>query len=297
MLNASESIIYGRFGYGLAQSFQSLVIERRAAAFVEHARVSGRLRLLDRCEASSVLPGIHDRARRARPGEINRIPQWWDKFFRDREKDRDGAGPRAFVVHETTTGEADGYAAYRQVTTWPDGLASNKILVEDMAAASSTVHEALWRYLLDLDLSAEISAQARPLDEPLRWMLTDPRRLRTTRLSDHLWVRIIDVPAALSAREYTSNDTLVFEVVDAGRAPACFTLHTDAGAGTCRRSRKPEQAELSLSLSDLGAIYLGGVAPSVLAAAGRVRELRPGAVDRLDATFASPLAPFCSTDF
>lgn len=299
ILNASESLIYGRFGYGLAQSYQSVVIERRAAAFRDSVRAPGRLRLLDPTEASKLMPAVHDHVRRTRPGEITRPPEWWGKFFRDREKDRAGAGARTYVVHESAAGECDGYAAYRQVTSWPDGLASNSILVEDLSAVSTPVHHVLWRYLLDLDLSAEISARARPLDEPLRWMLADPRRLRTTRVSDHLWLRIIDVPAALGAREYGADELLVLEVTGAGRGGTAsrFTLETDAGGGACRRSRRNEAPQLSLSMADLGAIYLGGVAPSVLAAAGRVHELEPGAVARADTMFASPVPPFCSTDF
>jgi predicted acetyltransferase len=167
-----------------------------------------------------------------------------------------------------------------------------------MAARSAPVHGALWRFLLDLDLSAEISAHARPLDEPLRWMLADPRRLRTTRVCDHLWVRVLDIPAALAARGYSSDDRLVLEVADPARnASSSFTVDTSAEAGACRRSRKGEEAELALSLADLGAIYLGGIAPSVLASAGRVRELRRGALARADRAFASPSAPFCSIDF
>jgi predicted acetyltransferase len=298
ILVASESVIYGRFGYGLGQSFQSITIERRAAAFRDVLRVPGRLRLVDADEASKLLPDLHEDVRRERPGEINRLRPWWDKFFRDRERDRGGAGPRTYVVHESRSGAVDGYVVYRQVTTWPDGLASNCIQVDDLAAATPAVHQALWRYLLDLDLSAEISARARPLDEPLRWMLADPRRLRTTRVSDHLWVRIVDVPAALAARGYCSEDRLVLEVSDAGRgAAATYTLEALPDRGVCRRSRKGEDPELSLSLADLGAVYLGGVAPSTLAAAGRVTELRPGAVARADRAFASPVAPFCSTDF
>lgn len=297
ILVASESIIYGRFGYGLAQSFQSISIERRTGAFRDAPRVPGRLRLVTADEASKMLPGLHEQVRRSRPGEINRIPQWWDKFFRDRERDRGGAGPHTFVVHESRSGVVDGYVVYRQLTMWPDGLAANSIAVDDLAATSPAVHQALWRYLLDLDLCAEISARARPLDEPLRWMLADPRRLQTTRVSDHLWVRLVDVPAALGARGYCSEDRLVLEVSDAGRSAASFTLETHPDRGICRRSRKSEEPELSLSVADLGSIYLGGIAPSTLAAAGRIKELRAGAVARADLAFASPVAPFCSTDF
>jgi predicted acetyltransferase len=117
--------------------------------------------------------------------------------------------------------------------------------------------------------------------------------MRVTEVGDHLWARLIDLPGALAARGYSADEQLVLDVAEEG----CFRLETGPTSGSCRRARKGERVDLVLGLSELGAIYLGGVRPSVLAAAGRVGEERAGALARADAVFASPVAPYCSTDF
>jgi predicted acetyltransferase len=139
----------------------------------------------------------------------------------------------------------------------------------------------------------EVTAAVLPVDEPLRWLLTDPRQMRVTDFGDHLWARLIDLPGALAARGYSADEQLVLDVRDEG----CFRLETGPTSGFCRRARKGERIDVALGLSELGAIYFGGVRPSVLGAAGRVVEERAGALARADAAFASPVAPYCGTDF
>ena len=172
---------------------------------------------------------------------------------------------------------------------------------------SPDVHAALWRFLLDIDLVEELTASLRPLDEQLRWRLADPRQLRTTSINDFLWARLVDVPAALSARGYGTDTELVFEVAgpahgpaggpETGAEPGRYLLATSPAGGSCRRAKDSERTDLVLGPCELGAIYLGGCPPSVLAAAGRIQEARPGALGRADAAFSSTVAPFCGTHF
>jgi predicted acetyltransferase len=136
------------------------------------------------------------------------------------------------------------------------------------------------------------------VDDPLRWLLADPRRLRATAVIDHLWVRVIDVVGALGARGYGIDERLVLDIVGDDPATAGrFTLDTGATSGACRPAKRWEKTDLVLGLADLGAIYLGGVRPTTLAAAGRVNEVRPGALHVADQVFASPTAPFCTIGF
>jgi predicted acetyltransferase len=294
ILLASESIIYGRYGYGWAQSYQSVVIESDRDAFRPDAPpATGNLRMVDPDEAGKLLPLVHDRARQRRPGELNRTARWWERHLKDREKERDGYEARLYAAHESAAGEADGWISYRYGhPAWPEGIPRHQVVIDDLVATDSGVLAALWRFALDLDLVEEVKAPQRPLDEPLRWMLADPRRLRTTEVADHLWVRILDIPAALAGRGYGVTERLVI-AVDTER----FVLETGPDAGACRPAREGESAHLSLGLADLGAIYLGGVAPSTLAAAGRINELQPGALVVADQAFASPVAPFCTLHF
>lgn len=293
ILTASESIIYGRYGYGLAQSYQSVVIESRRSAFGQEAPAAGRFRMVDRDEAGKLCPGIHDRARWRRPGEIDRSAKWWLWHLKDEVKRRDGGACRFYAIHESPDGEADGWVSYRYHERWPEGIPRHRVEIDDLVATDDQVESALWRFVLDLDLVEEVSARLRPVDDPLRWLLAEPQRLRTTELGDHVWVRIIDISAALSARGYGTDDELVLEVT--GPVAGRFVLET--GSGACRRATKGEKGHLVLGLAELGAIYLGALRPSTLAAAGRVTETEPGALARADAAFVSPIAPFCSIGF
>jgi predicted acetyltransferase len=293
ILLASESVIYGRFGYGLASSWQSISIDSHRDAFRQPPPGDGFVRLLDPADAGKVLPGIHDQARRLRPGEVSRQPQWWDHHFKDPEKDRHGGGGRFYAVHESAAGDPDGYVSYRYHYNWDKGIPSHRVDVSECFTLDDGAYAALWRFVLDLDLVGEVTATIRPMDDPLRWLLADPRHRRVTAVGDFLWVRVLDVPAALSARGYGASDQLVLDVRDAG----LFALDTGPESGSCRAASRGKKVDFSLTLADLGAIYLGGVKPSTLAAAGRITEERTGALGRADAAFASPVAPFCSTDF
>ncbi len=156
---------------------------------------------------------------------------------------------------------------------------------------------AMWSFLFGIDLIGTITASERPVDDPLRWRLPDPRRMRVRLLRDHLWVRVLDVAAALSARTYGADDALVLELVDDFRPEnnGCWLIDGGPDGATCTRTDRT--ADLALSAADLGAIYLGGVPVSTLVAAGRVRELTSGAVARGDATFLAHPSPWCTTHF
>jgi len=298
ILTASETVIYGRFGYGLAQSFQSVAIEASRARFAGSAPVAGAITLLDHDEAAKVLPDVHDRFRRLQPGELNRRSWWWDNHLADRVADRMGGGGRFYAIHESPVGEADGWVSYRIHPDWTDVLPHARVEIYDLIGLDHTAAAELWRFVLELDLVQEVRAYRRPLDDPLRWLLADPRRLRTTAVIDHLWVRIIDVIGALAARGYGVDDRLVLDIVgnDPGSAGR-FALDTGATAGACRPAKRWEKTDLVLGLADLGAIYLGGVRPTTLARAGRMHEVRAGALRVADQAFASPTAPFCTIGF
>jgi predicted acetyltransferase len=184
--------------------------------------------------------------------------------------------------------------------------------VVEVMASGPGAYAALWEYLLNLDLIDTIAFSRGRVDEPLRWLLADPRRFTVTALGDYLWLRLLDVPRALAAREYGASGELVLEVTDVFPAPstARFLLRTSP-AGTRGRTDAPGLAgtpgaecapttrapDLALEIGSLGEAYLGGVAFATLAAAGRVRELRAGALKRADAMFSTSTAPYCVTMF
>ena len=297
ILLASESIIYGRFGYGLATSHLGIEIDPHHGDFTQPVNDSGRFRQLDTDAAAKVLPGLFDASRKRNTGDIDRGAAWWDVYFKDPEHERNGASGLFFVVHESSKGKADGYVAYRVKNNWRAGLPNNEVLVNDLVADDPTVYAATWQYLLSIDLAGKVFALGRPVDEPLRWLLADPRRLRTVSSNDFLWARIVDVPAALSGRRYGTEGELVLDVTDEflGFGTGRFALSAGRDGASCVPTKK--KPDLELTIADLGAIYLGANAPSTLARGSRITEKTKGAMARADALFTTHPSPFCRTGF
>jgi predicted acetyltransferase len=295
MLYASEGGIYRRFGYGIATSAMSVSVESRHSAF-QHPVPPGRVRLVEDDEARKLFPEIFDRVRRAQPGAVQRIDAWWpDQFF---WRDSDEQGTRFYCVYESPEGALDGYAAYRFEPRWDNGP-QGTLHVPDLVAATPAARAVLWRYLLDVDLVATVKARSVPIDEPLRWLLRESRRMQVTQMFESLWVRVLDAPAALSARTYGAAGRLVFEVVDPLRpdGAAAGRVALDGGPDGADARRTSDEPDLVLDVAELGGILLGGVRPSVLARAGLVDERTPGALAVADAMFAVEPLPFAMTDF
>jgi predicted acetyltransferase len=298
VLHASEGVIYRRFGYGIAASSMSFTLARRHAAFLGPPPDDGRVRLVDEAAARKAFPDIFDRARRLQPGAVSRVDQWWgnELFYVDKKDE----GARFYVVYESAERVLDGYVAYKVVPRWSDdGVSRNRLEVLDLVTATPEARAVLWRYLCDVDLVETIAAGSCPVDESLRWLLAESRRLTVSRLSDGLWVRIVDAPAALAARRYAASGRIVFDVRDEfrpdGDAAGRFALDCGPDGTTCERTTA--DPDLALDVADLGAAYLGGVTFSTLARAGLVAERTPGALGRADAMFRSDPAPFVMTEF
>ena len=298
-LLASESTIYRRFGYGVAVRHGAVEIERCHARMRRPVEISGRLRMIDRQEMAEALPPIFDRYRRRQPGEVTRSASYWDRRLEDPEAVREGASARFAVLWEGSgDGDPAGYATYRVKSNWDDGLPAHTLAVEELVAADPEVRAGLWQYCFGVDLVKTVAAWNVPVDEPLAWMLEDPRRLRVTGLMDFLWVRLLDVEAALSARTYGSDAHLVVDVADPSRPTSAGRYRlTGGGGGPAECRRTDASADLALDVADLASAYLGAVRFTTLARAGLVSELVPGALARADSLFACAPAPTCSSTF
>jgi predicted acetyltransferase len=296
ILLASESIIYGRYGYGLATTQVDYEIERRYAGFRSEIDVPGTMSIVEKDRARELLPPLYERIRPCWPGFLDRRDVWWDLWMKDPERDRHGASARFYAVYQRD-GETEGYVAYRIKSDWSEGIARNEAQVADLMTATPEAYVAVWRYLLSLDLIQSLRFHSRPIDEPIRWMLADPRRLRFRTVSDHLWVRLVDIPAALEARQYGVEGAVSFAIEDPFSPDNSGTYHLEAGpqGATCRRDGS--DPDLALRVDDLGATYLGGVSFRTLARAGRVEEHTAGAIRRADALFATETAPWCANEF
>lgn len=296
VLTASESAIYGRFGYGLATFSTFWTLRTEGTTFANPSTAGGQFKLLDPANALTVVPELYDAARKRHVGEVTRSAKWFEHIFGERPG---GRGPRRgfTVVHESDDGRVDGFARYRIRAAWPGGIAENTLEVVDLYGVDDEVEAALWQFLVDIDLVAHVKGISRPIDDSLRWRLADPRRLQITQLTDHLWVRVVDPTTALAARAYGSSDRIVIELTDPFLPVNEGRWSIDNTPDQLVVQRTDDAADLAMSASELGGLYLGGVSATTLARSGRIAELVPGAIARADAFFTTTPAPWCRTDF
>ncbi|MEU2063796.1 GNAT family N-acetyltransferase [Streptomyces sp. NPDC013455] len=331
VLLASEALIYRRFGYGPATYTQRLTVQRHKAAFApprardtanppatgpdpssyaisgtgsdtaslpvtgpdpssypssgtgsDAGSDTGWVELLRRAECGGIIEEVYDRYRRAQPGALSRPHRWWAS----------GAGhppvspaPRYVAVHRDADGVPDGYASYS--LTEPDTLTVDETVATDDAAFT-----ALAKFVLGHDLITKVVFKHVPPGHPLRWQLADFRAGEVSGDTDWLWVRLLDVPRALTARAWFTDGELVLDVDDPflGEHGRYLLTVRDGKADCVPTDRHPD---LSLDVSDLGSVYLGGTTPSTLVRAGHIRAHHPTAATRADALFHTNRTPHC----
>ena len=296
---ASESQIYGRFGYGPATSRAMLEGTNQRLRFLAGVGASGSVDEVTREEFLAVASGLHESMRLDRPGTMVRDKDVWEFAAYDMEFSRGGASELRYVLHYDEAGDADGFATYRFKDKWneePEG----EVRIREIWAEDPAAHAGLWRYLLDLDLARTFTWSGAPVDEPLRHLVADARAVGTA-ISDSLYVRVVDVQAALAARQYAAGVDLVIEIDDpilpenTGR----YRIVTDGDpeGSSAEVTRVTSAPDLSMGILELGTIYLGGVPLNDLDRAGRVTEHTPGAVFAASTAFGWHRAPWCPDNF
>jgi predicted acetyltransferase len=289
---ASEETIYGRFGYGRAAFAGEVSIPKEYVQFAASREQRGTMRIVDADEAMQKFPTLWDALARERPGMFIRSPDWWELRAVDDPPDRrGGAGPKRFALLEVD-GAPAAYAIYRHKMDWEDGVSTGNVDAIEAIGADPDALAEVWRYLLDIDWIASIKGWLLPPDHPLFFVLAQPRRIRY-RLGDGLWVRLVDVGAALSGRTYPEDGELVFDVSDAF-CPWNAGRWRLAGG---RAERTDAAADLALEVESLGSAFLGGIGFAQLAQGGHVEELKPGAIQRADGIFRHGLHPWCPEIF
>jgi predicted acetyltransferase len=289
---ASEEGIYGRFGYGRASFAGEIEVPRDHAAFNAPVEPRGSVRLVDTAEALERFPPVWNALARARPGMVMRSREWWeDRTLGDAADRRDGAGPKRLALLELH-GAPAGYAIYRHKMAWEGGSSAGKVMVVEAIAAEAAAAAAVWRYLLDVDWVATISSSVVPPDHPLFFLLAQPRRMRY-RMGDGLWIRLVDVGAALAGRTYPEDGDVVLDVRDE-LCPWNERRWRLAG-GVAEPTHA--SADVALDVSTLGATYLGGMSLAKLAQGGHVEEREAGAIERADGIFRHGLHPWCPEIF
>ena len=285
---ASEGTIYPRFGYGLASRIGRMELARDRTRFAVPFEPRGSVRIVDADEAARTFPPLYERLATQRPGIFSRSANWWEKrrLFDNPEHRQNGAKTLALLELD---GEPAGYAIYFVKQDWDiAGFSKGTIRIEEAVAVTPEAERELWRWLLDFDWTSELVHDKLPLDHPLFLLLAEPRRMRFT-LNDGIWVRLLDLPAALSARTYQDAADVVLEVTD-----AFFPENSGryrVGAGGCERT--DGDADVALDVTALGSVYLGGFSFADLRRGLRLHELREGGVERADALFRTAVEPWC----
>ncbi|GGZ55045.1 GNAT family N-acetyltransferase [Streptomyces subrutilus] len=297
---ASEAAIYGRFGFGGATTGATIEIDSTRPLALRIDPDPRPLRLLDPAEALAVLGPLHEAARRRRAGRPSRSPErWTGEWLTERDEEDEELGPPRAIVLGDPDGPPAGYVLYR--TKGEDGTGPLRtpglVRVDELEAATPAVAAALWRCVAGLDLTGRVRAWGRPADDPLLHFAADRDQVRVTAQFPALWLRLVDVRAALTARAWAAPAELVLELTDP-RIPANAGRHRlKAGPDGAAYEPARAPADLVLDVRELAACYLGGTRAAELVAAGLVAEHTPGAAAALDAALRTGLLPHTADEF
>jgi predicted acetyltransferase len=283
---ASEATIYGRFGYGLASRSGEMALAAERTAFAQPFVPRGTVRLVDAEEAARFFPPLYEQLFAERPGMFTRSTAWWETRRLAPSRWSKG-GPKQFALLELD-GRPAGYAIYTVQQDWRSGSSSGTVNVLELVTPTADATRELWRWMLDFDWTSQFSAGLLPLDHPLFLLLAEPRRMRVE-VNDGVWVRLLDIEAAMSARAFAGDMEVVIDLTDP------FVPDNAGRWRLCREGaeRTDAPAEIALDVTGLGSVYLGGFSFADLARASRARELVAGAVERADELFRTSVQPWC----
>lgn len=288
---ATEDTIYGRFGFGLASFAGGIDMPRERSAFHAPPSASGRVRLVSTAAAEEFIAPIYEQVAAATPGMFARSPAWWKNRVLVDDWRRGSGGDMQCVVLDDE-GRPTAYALYRMNPAFERHLQTGAVAVIEAIGESPQATCTIWQYLFDIDLMARVRTGPLPLDHPLLLMMAEPRWLGFT-MRDGVWVRLIDVGTALSARSYRREGSVVIDVAD----EFCPWNAGSWRIGCDSIERTDDAATLRCDVSALGSVYLGGFTWVRLARALRIQELTPGAAAHADAIFQAASAPWCPEVF
>ncbi|MER6315622.1 GNAT family N-acetyltransferase [Streptomyces sp. NPDC001581] len=298
---ASEAAIYGRFGYGGATTGVTIEIDSTRPLALRIDPDRRPLRLVDPQEALAVIGPFHESARARRAGRPTRsAPRWRDEWLTEQdEQDEELSPPRIIVLGEPGEPIA-GYVLYRtkpEADGGPARAPQGLVRVEELEADTPAVAAALWQCLAALDLTGRVRAWGRPADDPLLHFAVDRDQVRVTAQYPALWLRLVDVRAALTARSWAAPVDVVLEVHDVRLPANTGRFRLDAGPDGAAYEPAESAADLALDVRELAACYLGGTRVAELVAAGLVREHTAGAAAALDAALRTPVLPHTGDEF
>ncbi len=295
---ASQAHLYSRFDYGLGVNSYDWEIDPGFGSF-SHSPISdddksdAHVYFVDADEAAAMLPGIYEQMCQQTIGSVDRNPGRWRYQLFDEERIRDGASALFFAICEED-GEQTGYVAYRMRRKGDTDMGVMEII--EQVSVTDTAHATMWRFLLNFDLVGKITATNRPADDPLWWMLADPRRLNR-KSHDALWVRLLDIPKALEARTYNADGHLKVGLISESQPAVAGTYVLDIDDSQASVKKTTDKPDVIMTPADLSAIYMGGATPGSLVEAGRIDTVTTGSLAKLHGMFSTDSAPWCAHYF
>lgn len=289
VLWSSESPIYGRFGFGMASWHVEYKISTMQTALPGSMPAGAKLTRVVPSEVRPDVSAVYDRTRGAYPGWSSRPREWWKFLLADPKKWREGSSKLRGVLH-TVDDQVDGYALWRVKQGWGQAGPDGTVNVSEVVAETPDAYADLWRFLLSIDLTRTVNYPFAAVDESLPHLVSDSGAVVST-LGHGLWVRIVDVASALSARRYATPVNTVIEVRDDVLTDNAGRWRLDGGSDGATCTPSSDDADLELDVQDLGAAYLGGTSLATLAAAGRVVEHTKGALPAVSTAFGWYRAP------
>jgi predicted acetyltransferase len=297
LLWASESAIYGRFGYGQATSRLRISGRTRSTSYLPSVDLGqGSTGEVNQAEWLAAVRPLHQRLLPQRPGALDRDDGRWAITLYDPQPWREGAAGLRYLLHYAKAGRVDGYARFRVKSGGHHGGTGAEVQATEIDASDPTGYASLWRFMLELDRVRNFARHDAPIDEPLRYLLLNPRTIKTE-LSDGTYLRLVDVRKALVARTYAAEIDVVLGVRDAPLPHNDGTLRLQTGPDGASVGTSRRRPDISLDVRDLAAIYLGGTQLTALHTAGRVQERTPGSVAAVTAAFSTTRPPFCPDFF
>ncbi|GAB3041300.1 GNAT family N-acetyltransferase [Parafrigoribacterium mesophilum] len=309
ILTVSEATIYDRYGFAPAVFAADWTIDTRRARWIG-PQAPGRVHFVTLEQLRHEGLALVERVRQDTPGQIEFSGHLWERLLGLHGDSKEPDRALRFVRYDDEAGHPEGFGVYRVVES-PAGMPAHVVELQYLVAASADAYAGLWRFLLELDLVAEVRAPLRSVDEPFVWQVVDARAARKTSQRDHLWTRILDVKGALEARRYGAPGRILFDVQDSFGFAAGGWLLDIAADGSASVTRLADEAtdaaatdaagqlsaSVSLRVNELSALYLGGVSAVTLTRAGRITELIPGSAAALDACFRATVVPWLSIWF
>lgn len=293
-LTSTQGSLYERFGFGAATWTRSLSVDTAAARFRDGAE-RGRVEIVTAPEAFVALASaVHERARRRHAGAIAPRPHQWEKLAGGAGMTGEPDAARHTAVWRDDDGLLGGYVVHRVESGWSPTGDRATLAVLDMQATTPRAYRELWRHLCGHDLVGTVRWASASVDEPLPWLLADHRAVTLGEASAMLWLRLLDLPTALTARTYPVADVLALHAIDpAGHVAGRWRLDTtDPTTPRVVRLDAAHPVDVEVGAGELASIYLGGVDPRVLARAGRLTEHTAGAAARLARVLGAPSVPW-----